>query len=534
MTQTTSSGSEVNVRVPVVLAAVGAIALSTAPLAGAVDGGDRPGPVLGAALSSALVWIAVAVVAGTTAVRGRATFAGAFVAAVGVMASGLVVADAQLFARAIDADRLELFRPVSAGALSPGPGAVLVLAGHLVLVAAGVFAAVAVSRGGGPAAGDDDHIVARRLPAGVVVAGVVGALAAAASCVLPAYASTDPVFLAPSLLAGPALLALAGAVSAVTVLVLCAYALSSDSVPVAAGVLFAAALGTAATAAVRLVGALGAGDRIGVGSGPVVGVGGAVVLGVVATAVLRSRPARGSRTATLRSASMSTTRRHVVAGVSTVVTGVAMAASTALPLLDVGTGVQPQVAATRSVAIFALVTVVGGILLFFSEFAGAVRPAVVMIVVGHIALAAVVLQAVVLGVGIDSVSVGPGGWVLVAGVVLGLAALISLGLAGSAERDGIDTSDVASTSRTLLTASGVATGLSVIGLALPIYDIGGAPAGWIGSWPWGWDVWGRLVLAGAVVAAAAITVRARRSRGAALAVGGALAVAGVASTAVVW
>ncbi|MBM7413695.1 MULTISPECIES: hypothetical protein [Nocardiaceae] len=538
MTQPTSAGLRTSrsasdpVRLGArVLGVVGALAVAAAPYVPVVGGADVGPPVRGAAVVSSALWAAIAL---ALLVRATRPCTLPVLATLGAVALGSIVADLQLFVGAIDADRLELFRPISAAALEAGPGAVVVTLGHALVVVAGALAAVALARSVEWDDFDEDP-VARRSASVVVAAGVVGALALAVSFLLPAYVSTDAVVLAPAPVAGPVVSALGGGLSAVAVLVGVAYAFSSTSRSAAVGALTGVVAASATVVGVRLAAAVGAGDRIGLGAGTVVGVGGVLALGVVTLATARATSGSTNPESTnsvprlVRSAAPSnSTRRHVVAGAVTVLTGVALGVGAVLPLLDVSTGSVPTVVGDRAVAAYAVVTVVGGVLLLFSEFAAAVRPAVPLIVTGHLALAAAVLQALVLGVGIDGVSVGAGGWLLVVGTLLGLLTLVLVAAAGASERDGVDTSDLAGASRPLAAALAVAAGVAALGLLLPQYDVGGETGGWIGALPWGWDVWGRLALVTAVLVGAAIAARARAPRAAALQVGSAVALAGVA------
>lgn len=508
------------------LGVVGALAVAAAPYVPVVGGADVGLPVRGAAAVSSALWAAIALLLLVRAIR---PIVFPVLATLGAVALGSIVADLQLFVGAIDADRLELFRPISAGALKAGPGAVVVTLGHALVVVAGALAALALARTVEWDDVDEDP-VARRSASVVVAAGVAGALALAASFLLPAYVSTDAVVLAPAPVAGPVASALGGGLSAVAVLVGVAYAFSSTSRSAAVGALAGVVAASATVVGVRLAAALGAGDRIDLGAGTVVGVGGLFVLGVatVATARATSGPTTSVPRLARSAAPSNSTRRHVVAGAVTVLTGIALGVGAVLPLLDVSTGSVPTVVGDRAVAAYAVVTVVGGVLLLFSEFAAAVRPAVPLIVTGHLALAAAVLQALVLGVGIDGVSVGAGGWLLVVGTLLGLLTLALVAAAGASERDGVDTSDLDGASRPLAAALAVAAGVAALGLLLPQYDVVGETGGWIGALPWGWDVWGRLVLVAAVLIGAAVAARARASRAAALQIGSAVALAGVA------
>ncbi|MGW3484171.1 hypothetical protein ACWDAE_19095, partial [Rhodococcus indonesiensis] len=132
-----------------VLAALGATAVAVAPILPVVGADEGPiGAASGAAaLVSAVAALAVPVGAVSLARRRgalAAVRAAALLSGAGFVALGAVLLDVALFTDALDADRLELFRPVTAAGLAAGPGAGVVLAGHLASVVAGVLGAVAV------------------------------------------------------------------------------------------------------------------------------------------------------------------------------------------------------------------------------------------------------------------------------------------------------------------------------------------------------------------------------------------------------
>ena len=72
--------------------------------------------------------------------------AGALLAGAGAVSVGAAVLDTQLWTDAIDANRLELFRPETAAELAAGSGAYAALGGHLLIAFAGLLGMVAVHR----------------------------------------------------------------------------------------------------------------------------------------------------------------------------------------------------------------------------------------------------------------------------------------------------------------------------------------------------------------------------------------------------
>ncbi|GAB2656784.1 hypothetical protein ABI214_07585 [Prescottella soli] len=128
--------------VAVALATVGALAVAAGTLgsvARSASDGTRIPAVGTAAVVAVVLALSVPVVAGILAVR-RSPAGAALLVGAGLVSAGLCVMDVQLWTGPIDANRLELFRPVTAGGIEAGPGAALVLAGHVCAVVAGIIA----------------------------------------------------------------------------------------------------------------------------------------------------------------------------------------------------------------------------------------------------------------------------------------------------------------------------------------------------------------------------------------------------------
>lgn len=528
-----------------VSAAVGALApilasvLAVAGVAPVVSGVGVIGPSTPAVVVGTVFWAIGTAALVVAARRGRSDVVGAATAGVGALAFGASITDLQLFEGAIDANRLELFRPSTAAALDAGFGAVLVTGGHLLVFVAGVAGAALVRRTS-DAPTEDDVPVGRRLPFPVVALLIVATVIVAVAFVLPAYTSTDPVFLAHAVVDGPVLFSIGSAISAALVLILASYALTSNSAPVAAAVMTGVGWAASSTMLVRWWGAAGAGDRIDIGAGPRWGAPAALVLvtagavsawviGRSATPVGTGGPARPVGSA--RPAS-GPGRRHALAGALSIVSAVAVAAPAAVDLLALPGAEAPVVSGIRLTVLIAVITAATSVLLLLSEFAPIARPAVAMILFAQLAAAASVVQALVLAAGIGAVGFGPGAYALLLGIVATVAALAVLVAAGAAERDDIDTSIEREPSASSTAVVVGAAAVAALGVLLPAYSLGGQAVGSIAILPWGYDVWGRVVLAVAVVVAGVVAVRSRPARGASLllgaAVGPAVLVLGVA------
>ncbi|MFC4603370.1 hypothetical protein [Rhodococcus kronopolitis] len=536
--------------VAVLLALLGALALAIAPLLAVTR------PVAGEAVSAAVVVAAVCATAAPllalVALLGRRpAVAGALLAGAGALALGLLVTDLQLWAGPIDANRLELFRPLTAARLGVGPGAAVVVFGHGLAVLAGVLGMVTVARaahedgyGRSDLPDHDGAAVGRRIGAPLAGVAVAAALALAAALCARPLNSADPVLLMRPLLDAPAAVAVGSALVAAALLVVVAASLVATSVEVAA----AAMLG-AATAALSLVGprfAAGvAADGVSVGPGAVVGVLAGLVLAAVAVAVpvvaaararrglarllaCRSRPAdaapragaSGRKAAAAADAAVRSRvgRWHARTGVVTIAAGLLAVAGSLLPVLTAtGWTALPSVPATRVVLVTGAVLVVAGVWLLLSEFAALVRPAVGVLWAAQVAAVSGVFAAVLPVLDVPGVGWGPGATVLTLSALAAVGAGLGAACAGSTERDGIDTSEPAAL-RPAVLGVGVAGALaSVVGLAQPLVDgVGPGPGR-------GVDLWVRVLLVVVVVVAVAVAARSRPARGASLLAGAALA-----------
>ncbi|MFD4182590.1 hypothetical protein [Rhodococcus sp. NPDC058514] len=546
----------------VVLALLGVAAMAVSPALGVV----RPdtGPAVAAAAVTALVCAALAPALAVLALLGRRpAVAGTVLAGAGAVSVGLVVLDLHLLDDPINANRLELFRPLTAASLGAGPGAYAILAGHGLAAAAGLLGLVAAARashadgyGHSDYPDHDGASVGGRIGSGLSTLAVAAAAVLAAALFAPPLRSTDPVLLVPAVIESAAANSLGVGMIGVAVLIVVAAALAAISPLAAAGAVVGAAVAALGVAGPRLVAGLVAGDGVSVGPGSVVAVAACASLIAVGCAIPMTAAARArrglaqllarseaaaeaapavERTSKSSKSAKSSARAlaaaaertrvgrwHVATAVVGIGAGLLGAVGALLPVLSVPGGAQePTILATRVVLVAGVVLVTACLWLLLSEFAAVVRPAVGVLWAAQVMAVAAVLQAVVLAEDLPGVGPGPGAALLALSAVAAAATGLLALCAGSAERDGIDTSVDLPVRLPVLIVGSVAALASVAALGLPLYrgvDFGPDS---FAQWPWGWDLWGRALLAVAVIAAVLVAGRSRPARGAALLVGAA-------------
>ncbi|MFC9363775.1 hypothetical protein ACFTZB_45375, partial [Rhodococcus sp. NPDC057014] len=110
----------------VLLSLVGGLGVASAPVlqaVRAVDGAAAPSAIGAAAVWAAVFAVAAPVLAVPAVLARNTAMAGALLAGAGAVSVGAAVLDTQLWSDAIDANRLELFRPDTAAELAAGTGA---------------------------------------------------------------------------------------------------------------------------------------------------------------------------------------------------------------------------------------------------------------------------------------------------------------------------------------------------------------------------------------------------------------------------
>ncbi|MET4046367.1 MULTISPECIES: hypothetical protein [unclassified Rhodococcus (in: high G+C Gram-positive bacteria)] len=524
--------------VTVLGALCGVVALSFEPVVTQGSVSAASGEVIGAGVTVAalialtpVVLVAVMAVLGVTA--RRAALTGAVTAGYGAVSAGLAVLDIGLLVDPIDSNRLELFRPITAAALEPGTGAYLVLAAHVLAALGGLFGLIAVSRaslsdGYGYSTHADmaNRASAIRIGGWLSVLAVGAAAVAAGSMFASPYDSSDAIVLVPVVIDSPMTTSVGSGIVALAVLIVAAAALASISPTVAAGASIGAGLGMLGVTGSRVLAGASSGPGVDAAPGSWVGVFASavlVVVGVVLFPVSKLRERRGDsaevRRTTPVDSTSATNRWHVVAGVVGVAAGGLIVAGALLPTLSVPDGLpNPTILATRVAAVAGFMLVLASIPLFFSVLAAPVRPVLGVLAVAAVMGASGVLQSVVLATDIDGIALGVGGVATALGTIGAVLCGGCVLLAGSAEREDVDTSDTR-IDVGLGSVAWLGGLLSAAGLALPLYRGTDVTAAWFGIFPWGWDVWGQAFLAVTIVVSAVVASRSRPSRGTALLAG---------------
>ena len=525
-------------------AGIGAVLVAGAPVLGvarAQDGTQQAGNA-GAALLAGVLALAVPLLAGWHWRRQNPLAAVGVLVAVGAVGVAAAVLDLQLFIRALDANRLELVRPVTAAELRPGFGAAAVLAGHLLFAWAGAVGLSALPRLGlmdvpdppgrsdaGPGGGELP--VGRRTGPVVVTAVGSAVLLLALALFLTPLTSSDPVLLTPVVLQAPRTVLLGTVLLAAVVLVAPALALVATSVALAGGLLTGVAVGVLGVVAPRLVvGALGSG--VGVGVGSLLAVATATVLGGSAAVLARSVAERAGRDSAVRpppAVELPALRvLHRAVGVAGVAAGAAAVLAWGLPLLSTSDRVAPEIDQTRVLLVAGLVlaAVCAGM---FGRFGAVLRPVAGVAWAGVVLGGGGVLQVVLLATSVGGVGWGQGAMFTVLAGVAAVACGGAAGMAGAVERDDVDTSQPSEPSRRWVSFAVVTAIVALGAFGARLYNAPGFRAPALGSGSpldgsWGWDTWVLLGATIVLIAAIVVAVRSRPVRGAAVLVGGALLV----------
>lgn len=508
-------------------------------LTDAVGSSEGEPPIDGVG-TAAVVSVAPLVIVAIISIVGlvlKPAVAGAVTAGYGAVAVGLTVMDLSLVGSPIDSNRLELFRPTTAEALTPALGAYLLLAAHALAVIGGLFGLVAVNRasfgdGYGHSASADlsGRATAARIGSLLALSAGTAALIGAITMFAPPFDSTDSIVLVPAVVEAPLTTSIGSGLVALAILVVVSAALASISPAVAAGATLGAGVGLLGIAGARFLAGADSGPAIAASLGAAVGVVVSVVLVVIGALILPVAALRERRSGGVRIARSGTVdgssafmRWHIAAGSLGAAAGILFIVGGLLPVLDVPEGLpDPTILATRTTVVAGFVLVVAAVPLFFSLFAATVRPALGVLAIAGVMAASGVLQSLVLATDIDGISVGAGGIAAAVGVVAALGCGVAVLLAGSAEREDVDTSDTSS-DRTVGAVAWAGAILSAVGLGLPLYRGADVTAASFFEIPWGWDAWGQALLAVAVVIGAGVAAKSRPSRGSALLVGSAVA-----------
>ncbi|TWP44888.1 hypothetical protein FKR81_40515 [Lentzea tibetensis] len=486
------------------LAAGGAVLLAAAPLVGVV-GGSAPPAFTSWPLLAALALLPV-VVSGVLMTRGRPLVAAAVLAAVAAFAPGRLLSDLQIGLDALAVSRPELLRPRSLDPLDPSAGLWLLIAGHLLTLAAGVLAA---NRSVGDEADASDKLIRVVLVSAFAAISLLGTPFTSTDVLLLAHGPWDLPLIG---LAGGLLVAAAAPLAA-------ALSASSTEPDTRRGGLIGVALAIIAVAAPPLVAGLAA-DGLGVTWGPIAAL-------VAAALLLLEHPDRTVRAEQDEKAELTlpgTARMHAVAGVFGVLAGAATVVGALVPQLTVTAGLTaPENYAAKLLLPAGVAVAVLGAWLLARGVAAAVRPTFLVSLAALPLTAAAALDTVLAATQIAVVQPGPGIWAMAGGLVLAAVAGVCGAVAGAVEREDTEPEPRGETPVPVL-ATAFGAGLLAVGaFALPAVKAADLVAPGLFT---NFQVasWGLLIGLLAVLAAVALAVNSRPPRAAALLSGAAVVV----------
>ncbi|PRY43663.1 hypothetical protein CLV43_103410 [Umezawaea tangerina] len=505
-----ASSTPARLRAAFGLAAVGALLAATAPLLGVVSGGTSPAYTAWPLL--VLLALLPAVLAGAFLFRDHPAAAAGVLAATAFFAPGRLLVDLQILADTTYTTRPELFRPTSLTPLTPGVGLWLLVAGHVLVLAAGLLAAVGTDAGD---VEDTDQASTRKFLGLVVVAGAVAAI----GLFMAPITSSDPLVPTGGPFDAPALAMIGGLLLALAAPAAGVLAASNPAAENRRGGLLAIAAALAAIALPPFAAGLFA-DRLGVSIGSVL-----LLLAAAAHAVLArflGRDTTPEDTAEPHAVELPGLRRlNVTAGVLGLVAAASALGGVLVPQLVVPDGLALPVGYGERLLWPALV-VVAVLAAVLVANVGAVRPAFTVALAALPLAAGAALDSVYAATQVGSVKPGNGVWFTVLAVVLAIAAAVTAALAGALEREDVEP---AKTQAPLPMVAFVLIGglLALGGFALPV--LRGPDFHAVGLLDFKVGSWGLLAGLLAVVAAAGLALLARPSRAGGLLLGAALVTA---------
>ena len=492
------STTPTRLRTAVAVAAAGALLTAVAPAVGVVDGSAPPAftawPLL------ALLAVLPAALAAVFLGRGQVLTAAAALVAPAVFAVGRLAADLQLLLDPVDAARPELFRPTSLDPPGPAAGLWLLLAGHVLLIAAGALATL----GAEPDVRSDRPSFVLPATAGIVAGiGLFTAPFTSSDALIPARGTFD----------SPTLPMLGGLVLTLAAPALAVLAASATTPEARKGGLLGLAAVLLSLGLPPVVTALVV-DGVGPAAGPF------LVLAAAVALAWPQRAAKDREDAEQHDVELPGRRRlHVIAAVLGLVAAATAAAGASTDHLVLPDGSPPADYAARLLWPAAIAT---GVLAAALLAKAAVRPAFTVVTATVPLGAAVALDAVFAATKVEVVQPGVGVWFTAGSVVAAAAAAVTAALAGAVERDEVGTTTT-EPPLPLVAATLIAVLLALGAFALPVlrapdYVPIGAFGLRVGSS-------GLLVALLAVVVAGVVALKARPGRGAALLLGAAVVTA---------
>jgi hypothetical protein len=431
----------VRLRIALGLSVVGSALLVLGPVKGLVHNA----PAAGFAATPLLIALAVLapVLAGAAVWLGRPVIAAGVLIGFALLAPGRALVDLQFAKDPTLVARPELMLPASLAPLTAAAGLWLLIAGHLVAMAAGVLA-------GGARTEVLDGAGEAQLPARHYLMGWAFACATVATVglILPPFHSTDAFLLARDVIDSPALVRVGGLLVVAGVVLGSLMAASSARPELTKGVL----LGLfGAVAGVTLPGIVAGFEvrRLRPAIGPYLAL---IMVGVLALVVfvlpgllttlrrrLASRPggaAAGERADETRLGDQS----HRAAGILGVLAGLATLIGGLGSQLTVDAGLeQPVSYANRQLVPVAALIGVLGVALLVRRTASAVRPAFTVSLASVFLVGASTLDADLTATSASAeVHLGVGVWFAGLAMIIAAIAAVLAALAGAAERDDVD------------------------------------------------------------------------------------------------
>ncbi len=488
------------------MAVLGSLLTAVAPTVGVVDASAPPAftawPLL------ALLALLPTALAAIFLVRGQELTAAAALVAPAVFAAGRLLNDLQLAVDPVDASRPELFRPTTLDAPTPTAGVWLLIAGHVLLIAAGALATL----------GQEPDVRSER--ASFVLPATAGIVAGIGLFTAP-FTSTDALIPARGPFESPTLPMVGGLVITLAAPALAVLAASATTNEARKGGLLGLAAVLLTFALPPIATALTV-DRVGLAVGPFL---------VLAAAVALAWPQRAAKAGEEKDSEERGLERsgvelpglrrlHVIAATLGLIAAAAAAAGASTDQLVLPAGLPaPTDYAARLLWPAAIVTAALAAALLAKA---AVRPAFTVATAVIPLAAGGALDAVFAATRVAAIQPGPGVWFTAGSVVAAAAAAVTAALAGAVERDEVGTAGT-QPPLPLVGAALIAALLAFGAFGLPVIQAPDLVP--IGAFGLRVGSSGLLVALVTVVAAAVIALKARPGRGAALLLGAALVTA---------
>ncbi|MEJ2854630.1 MULTISPECIES: hypothetical protein [unclassified Saccharothrix] len=467
------------------LAVAGAVCGVVGPLLSVVD--DTAPPAFTAWPLLAVLAVLPVAAASYYYARGRATTGAALLVPLGALAAGRFLMDLAIAFDPVGVARPELLRVTTLTAPQPAAGLWVLLAGHVLALAAGVVALTRLETEGGRG--------------GRMGLATTSGVVAAFGLVTAPFSSLDPFVRAKGVLDVPGPAVVGGLLLVLAVPVVAALVASSADDDVRTGGLLGLGLALPALSAPGLA-AVAAVDQVFLSVGPVYVVAGAV--GLVFAALLPEGVLKHHE-GTLPGVR----RLNTIVAVLGVGAGLFLVVGALTPHLSVPEGLP---APTDYAARLLWPAAVPTLLALLPK----ARPAFIAATAAIPLAAGLALDAAFAATQVATVLPGPGVWFTTVGVVLAIAAVITAAIAGSAERDEEEVEPPAP-SLPLIAVALIAGLVAVGAFAMPVVrapDLTPITALGlrVGSW-------GLLIALAAVLAAIALALASRPVKGAALLLG---------------